>query len=295
MTEIKILNELQYVERVLFNKLLMAREINSHAYLVLNKLARYYYHVKGKRKVGIIKLLDGHMREYHKNYNVNSWYKSIEKNAREARKYPLICVEHISVTKKEVDYIEGLKEINYRKVLFAALCYAKYHNLVSDKNNNWCNIGERELFKRANVQVNLKTKGDIIHDLVAMKAMSLPKKDDSENICVKIVQDDNDDECLIRIYDLRNLGFQYLAYKGEKYKPCAECGEFFRYAHVDANYCRNCMGYKAVVIKVLTCIDCGGEFEVDASNKRTNRCNECYKNYRNEYQRHFMADKRRKC
>lgn len=46
--------------------------------------------------------------------------------------------------------------------------------------------------------------------------------------------------------------------------------------------------------KEIQCIDCGEWFEVGIKDTRTNRCEQCQKEYRNNYQKELMR-KRRKC
>ena len=38
--------------------------------------------------------------------------------------------------------------------------------------------------------------------------------------------------------------------------------------------------YTPIETKLIKCIDCGKEVEVDALDNQTNRCDECYKKYR---------------
>jgi hypothetical protein len=126
--------------------------------------------------------------------------------------------------------------------------------------------------------------------LVKHGAIKLAVKGDSENIQVNYICEQSD--CVVKVHNLQNLGFRYLAYKGEKYKPCADCGEYFKYVHTDANYCKRCIGYKVVENKAVICVDCNKEFVIDARVMIKDRCEDCYKDYRRRYYKDYKRTAR---
>lgn len=71
----------------------------------------------------------------------------------------------------------------------------------------------------------------------------------------------------------------YRLYKGEKYIRCAECGILVKQTSKNRKYCKDCLKnnpyYTPMETKIVKCVDCGKEFEVDAVSRRI-RCDECF-------------------
>jgi len=57
-------------------------------------------------------------------------------------------------------------------------------------------------------------------------------------------------------------------------------------------YCKKCGKYQPMETKIIICIDCGKEIMVNGIVKKQERCSECYKKYRNNYQKELMRKKR---
>lgn len=66
---------------------------------------------------------------------------------------------------------------------------------------------------------------------------------------------------------------------------CEKCGYRFIKKAPNQKLCDTCGSYQPIGIKIIKCIDCGKEVEVDAKDNKTNRCDECYKKYRTQKNR----------
>jgi DNA-directed RNA polymerase subunit RPC12/RpoP len=78
------------------------------------------------------------------------------------------------------------------------------------------------------------------------------------------------------ISDPRELGYEYLAYKGDNFIRCADCGILTRgNKNGTKRYCKDCSGYTPQETKIITCVDCGKEVFVSPLNTKTNRCPNC--------------------
>ena len=72
---------------------------------------------------------------------------------------------------------------------------------------------------------------------------------------------------------------------------CQDCGEEVKIRSsnntktVRCEKCQKIADYRPVGKKIVTCIDCGKEFEVDARNMKKIRCNECQSEHRKEWDR----------
>ena len=115
-----------------------------------------------------------------------------------------------------------------------------------------------------------------------MGLLEFSRRNDNTNCQVTFVNDDS--ENILFISDSRELGYEYLAYKGDNFIRCADCGILTRgNKNGTKRYCKDCSGYTPQEMKTVVCVDCGEEFQVSAMANRTSRCQECYKEYRKKY------------
>ena len=64
---------------------------------------------------------------------------------------------------------------------------------------------------------------------------------------------------------------------------CKKCGLRFIPNKSNQKLCDKCSTYQPIGIKIIKCIDCGKDIEVDALDNQTNRCEKCYEIYRKKY------------
>lgn len=69
------------------------------------------------------------------------------------------------------------------------------------------------------------------------------------------------------------------------YKTCRTCGRRFIPSASNQRICTDCSSYQCKGKKIMKCIDCGAEFEVDARNMKKVRCDGCQKEYRKQWDR----------
>ena len=107
-------------------------------------LARYYWE-KGFDEALILSNI---IESIKSNYNNSDELKdsdcinSISKIIRGVRGVPLISIDSIPVTEKEMEAIKTGDSIPKQKILFTLLCLAKYGNYKNPKNNNWVNMNK---------------------------------------------------------------------------------------------------------------------------------------------------------
>jgi hypothetical protein len=127
-----------------------------------------------------------------------------------------------------------------------------------------------------------------------MGLLEFSQRIDNINCRVTFVNDDSEE--ILFIQDYRELGYEYLKYKGGNFIRCAECGILTRgNKNNTKKYCKNCAVYTPQEIKTIACIDCGKKIIINSCNTKTCRCNECQKQHRNNYQKELMKRKREKC
>ena len=222
----------------------------------LSLLARYMKQVEKKKDEVIFEYLDSFMSKHANGYNSVLWGNKIQSCIKRAKKNKLNQIDYIGITQKELDIIAKLKDEKQERLAFTMLCYAKYYNAINEMNNNWINVSLTDLFKSARVysekgisnrlMINdIKDKIDVqfidekTKKVKNKKWMELALLVSSTNIKLNFI-DNESDKYTIKITDFRELGYEYLLYKGFNYKRCKTCGILFKKTGNKSMYCSTC-------------------------------------------------------
>lgn len=251
-----VLNEYEWAEQMILRK-----ELGSRPSETLNRVAKYYYENNySKREVR--KLLDQFLVSCDPDASLFSWSSALDKIAKTAIKYSSVQIDHIPITKVELNTITDLPTQHEQRVAFVLLCVSKYWDVVSDSNNHWVNTTEREIFTMANISISTKRQNLLYGKLLKAGLIRASKKIDNLNVQVTF-QDQEKNEPILLITDFRNLGYQYLKYLGGPYFECENCGivtkliDHKKYQSVRADsyhggrgrrqrYCQNCAAEKKI-------------------------------------------------
>ena len=219
-------------------------EVGNKPTSTLFLLAKYYRQKENLNKEQTFNKLNEFMENNYKNYNSATWEDIIEDISKKANKYSLREIDHIEITKSEIDTIRNICNIKYEKLLFTMLCYAKLYNKISDKNNGWVNTDIKELFRVARVSVRYRNdKFLYLNDLETAGLISFSNKNDNLNLRVTFV--DNNSDTVLKIDDFRELGYEYLNYIGDgKFIRCECCKKLIRKKSNKQKYCTDC--YKRI-------------------------------------------------
>lgn len=267
------MNEYTYAENLLNKQDLKACDLGDKPSSTLNLLARYYREI-GKNDDEIKELLSDFLNRCLKDkYKESKWIDSIFYQVVKSKKYTLKKVDNVIVTKSEMEIIQSVKGKSRQKVLFTLLVLAKYYNAVSDKNKNWTNLEYKKIFKLANVQLSIQNQALLINDLYNCGFVNVSKNVGKPNIQVNFV--DNESDGVLTITRLKDLGKEYLMFCGEDYIRCQKCGTLIKNYRNTNKYCKTCGQYQPIETKIITCVDCGKEFSVDARITNKIRCDEC--------------------
>ena len=288
-----ILNEKEYVEE----HYLKNNEVDEKPYDTLSLLARYYYHCLGYKKKRIQQLLSEYLSENYPRYSVSRymWDETIERIAGKAGKHPLYEIDCVWITQTELDTLDKVEDQKMQLVSFTLLCLAKLYNLRNPKNNGWVNNDTKEIFDLARVNISLEDRDYMLHDIHMLGLIDFPRQ--TGNLANRVVFINDNSEKVLRITDFRELGREYLFYKGGNFIRCSGCGLLIP-KKTNTRYCQNCSGMKPEPVekssnmKEVTCIDCGKTFLVSAKNTKTCRCNECQIIYRRNCNRERMKRER---
>lgn len=277
MTITIVLNEKAYAEECL-----KSNKIVDKPFYTLSVIARYYYIYFGYKRKKIIKLLSEFIEKAYPEYEYNSevWNNSIEKIAKDAGKYSLSEIDGIWITESELLTIENIHNKVLERLAFTLLCLAKLGNAKNEKNDSWVNYNTKEIFSLARISCNVDNRFIKLGELERMNLLQFAKRID--NLSCKVTYIDDNSKPFLFISDFRELGYEYMKYKGGKFLRCCECGILIRSnKNGSKKYCSSCRGYNPQKFKVITCVDCGKEFRINSKDNISCRCKECYIKHRN--------------
>ena len=218
-----VLNEYEWAEKMINDHDLGKRPVET-----LGRVAKYYYANKYSKRE-IRKKLNAFLLQCDPYVSLVQWSDTIERVIKNAKKYPLIVLDGVVVTKKELLCIEALKGRQLQRLAFVLLCVAKYWDAVNPKNNHWANISDRDAMRMANINTSIKRQSALFGELHRAGFIRFSRKIDSLNVQVKYIKDG---KTAMYIQDFRNLGYQYLKYYGGPYFECANCGIVTKYQNL---------------------------------------------------------------
>lgn len=279
-----VLNEREYAEDCLRNN--TVKEKPSYTFDVL---AKYYYHIKGFKKKRIMELLTEFAEQNFEYYHVSRafWDNQIESVAAKARSKTLYEINEVWITENELKTIEGIDNPDLERLAFTLLCLAKYNHAKNKNNDYWVNQSPKEIFSLARVSCKAGDRPLYLNKLLVRGLLGHAKRND--NMSVRVTYADEESEKKLRVFDFRELGYEYMLYRGGNLTRCQECGILIKDTkNHNRRFCRDCDGYEPVRFKTITCLDCGKTIEINPQSKRTCRCAECQEEYRRQYKRDFM-------
>ena len=237
-----VLNENEWAENAINTKVL-----GSEPFVTLCRVARYYID-KNYEKKNLRSALNSFLLQCDPTASLVQWSNTIETAIKKAQKTPALEIECIDITKSEIDKINELRGTQLRRLAFTLLCLAKYWNAKSPSRDGWVSNDDPEIMKLANINTSIKRRCELIRTLMENEYVSLSKKVDNTNIKVNFIEDG---EVALKIYDFRNLGYQYLKYLGEPMYECVNCGLVTKINNPNKGrppkYCNDC----AVEIKSM--------------------------------------------
>lgn len=236
-------------------------------------------------------------------FNYTTKYQDIDFALEYSCKYKLKLPRPLPITQREWNSIMSVSNENYRKMLFIMLVDAKYYKYFStsvESNRQidadtvfYIRMTRSEIQKAAKVKYANQSEKDFFLGCINRKGLFNISDSELCSWYIKFVDISNED-IIEYITDYDHLDLYYEKLSGGRIGKCNYCGKLFRQGKTkDSDYCHRHRGYNKSPIQVLTCIDCGKEFEAGSKSREKCRCNECQKMYRKEYMRQLMEKKRK--
>ena len=284
-----ILNEEKYAKDVLTGQRNDVKSIRQK----IDLIARYNLHVLHKNSDDNYSSIVKWLGKHHEIFSEQGYSNIISDCIRKAVKRPFYHVESIKITKKEMDIIASQNNLRYEKILFVLLCMAKVQKVSYGFDNGLISYNITELFKTARVSVPVDEREKILHEFLKLELIGLPFKNDTKCLFIKFMDEHEDDIVLeLNEQDCGELAYAYLKYTGKsKVSRCVKCGKLIKQSKRFGDLCKGCQD-SPTDMKIRWCIDCGKEFQVNAMNTKTFRCEMCQIEYRKAYMRNLMQEKR---
>lgn len=229
-----VLNERKYAE-----ELLASEKFPDKPTSALNRLVRYYK-ANGNNRGEVRKLLEDYLQQRDPQLNLIKWQRTIERAIRAQWKYELVEIDSIPITRGEMKICEGIKQRENQRLMFTLTCLAKFFNAINEKNNGWVNQKDNDIFNAANVKLTIRRQSIALMTLHDLGLIEFSNRVDNINIRVTCLSDPEDQDVVMQVTKLQDLGNQYLAYHGEKFLECNMCGRLVRRTNNRQHHCRDC-------------------------------------------------------
>jgi hypothetical protein len=217
-----------------------------HIGRTIYKRARYNYFIKNltdkKSYNDIVDFVTSNSTTGLTDFDI---YEFVNKAINSAKKVGLKRVDHIYITKSELDFIKNLGDIKLEKIAFVLLALAKYHNEVSGEDNNMVYLKLSEVKNMARINMNRIDFEYFYANLYDVGVLQRNTSPVSTIQIVDFVSHDVDDEVAfeLREIDYLELAYVYLSWKnnGQGYARCQKCNRLMRQGKTKPRkYCEEC-------------------------------------------------------
>ena len=272
-------------------------------YRTLVWIAQYHYDFNGYRKKKITELLIDFLQKNYPLYKRDSakWDETADKIAKKTGGKHLLELDCITLTKKEIEIITGIKEKTMQRLAFTMACIARLNKARNPENHGWLNVDSKVIFNAAHVSGTAQQRDYKLHDMQILGLIEFARKIDNNNIRITFLDESDNQEIgySVSAADFRDLGlcYQYVFNKDhDAIAKCQRCGRYFirskanSYRQASKN-CPSCIQEEQIKIpKMVTksCIMCGKNFVTDARAQHKTRCADCQSKWRK------MKDRNRK-
>lgn len=233
-----VLNEHDEALRIIEKK-----ELGKNMYESLYRVARYYIDSSEEKvsKKYIRDKIDAFYLECEPGASIPKREYTLDGAVKHAFKYKAIMIEHIPVSKTELEKIDCVDGQQARRLAFTLLCLAKYWAVIQPDMAGWVKNNDNEIMTMANINTSVKRQCLLYAQLKEAGLIQFSKRVDSTKVKVLFIDDKKPE---MKITDMRNLGYQYQMYFGGPFFVCSNCGMTVRYTDPSSGrkqkYCKTC-------------------------------------------------------
>ena len=228
------MNELKYVEELIDSSSIPDKTSVSS---VITYLTKYYYELYDSCD-SVVDAVCEQMKKYnlkvenYQEYKFKSRMISLFKSLEEGKTDRLKTHESIPLYRSEYEKILSCKADKEKKLLFTLYILARYTGKYG-----WVYIPRKDIFNLANVSYNKDSK-ILIRNLLQQVLIKNTKKVDDTKIGVEL--DDVAEDITMKIYNMENLGNQFMVHLKPDYKLCECCNKIIKIKGANSKYCKIC-------------------------------------------------------
>lgn len=227
-----ITNEREWVEGAL-----AARSLGKSPRQTLDRVAMYYHQHCGYSKKDIPAMLEKFLLRCDPDISIVLWSDQIDRSAKNADRRPMIKVDGVDISARELSIVDSVAGIRQKRLLFTLICLAKYENAVRGNDSNWVKTEWKQVMALANIVTSSSVQMQLLRDLHDSKLIAYSRRVDDLSVRV-LCLDDNDP--VLHISDFRNIGNQYMMYRGAPFIRCDGCDIVIKKKSNSHRYCPNC-------------------------------------------------------
>lgn len=234
-----IINERKFAEE-LISSANLPEDVSANT--AIKYLTRYYCEYGNMDLQEITDTVFNKMREYnltvvaYQEYKANELIKRLYSAINNDKMGKLRSYDSIHLYKSEYDKIMQCETDREKKVLFTIYILARYTD-----HYGWVYNSESEIYKLANVSSTTKNKVDVFALLLSNGFIKDTKKVNDLKIGIDL--SDGNEEIVLEVYDLKNVGNQFIAFIKDDYIMCKECGKLVKIKSKydgSTQYCEKC-------------------------------------------------------
>lgn len=210
-----VLNEYIWAERVLRDGVDGTPDFET-----LCRIAKYF-RANGMKRKAILKELENFLRRCDPYASPVLWRSSLESAIKVGMKYKPVQIDSIRISEPEMKTIESLDGIQLQRLAFTLLCVAHYMKEFNPDTDGWVTLRESEIMAMANVSTSRKRCNLMYGQLIDLGLLKPSKKISNLNVRVNFIEDG---DTALEVTDMRNLGNQYMMYRGKPFFVCQNCG-----------------------------------------------------------------------
>lgn len=208
------------------------------------KILIKYYKSQGMISDAIRDEVEYFLQKNMKDFNTVSMGEYLDGLVRKYSKdgVELIQRNSIKITKKEIEIIKSIADINLEKLCFVMLVICKCDNVEESKYGFWINRQTSEIFNEAGIKRNVAQQCTMLHKLREIGMIDISRNTNKTGIQLKYVEclDVDEKDVIIEMDSFEQLDMIYKKLIGENIVECAECGKLIEANSNNMSYCKTC-------------------------------------------------------